>query len=248
MDLGVEQSQVASCLLAVVAQRLVRRICPICKESYVPEEREWSMFFDAYPSQRNFFRGHGCESCSFSGYKGRTIISEIFIVDKDIGYALSKGATERQIKKMASETGMQSMLDDGISKLEDTTLTELIRVVPHEMIQEFKSKNKTGDKASDRLPDADKHSEDQSRLNWSPHSFLISKPEEESETIKEMFQKVTDINGANPDSNGTELPQFEAFVTDSFYKTCATFNCNKVSFTIHDYKGRVGVSILPENL
>ncbi len=89
LDLNVEYGQIASSLMCSLAQRLVRRICSSCKKEYIPPEEEWSLLFNQYPSHIQFFKGDGCEDCNFTGYKGRTLLSEIFVVDGEISNALN---------------------------------------------------------------------------------------------------------------------------------------------------------------
>jgi type IV pilus assembly protein PilB len=140
LDLGIEYNQMASSLMAVIAQRLVRTTCPVCKKEYKPKKEEWSLLFEKYPDHLTFYTGEGCEECKFTGYKGRTLISEIFIVDRNISLAMNRGESENEIRRIALKGGMKTMLDDGIMKLTQTTLHELIRVVPHEMLKEFKTR------------------------------------------------------------------------------------------------------------
>jgi len=140
LDLGIEHNQMASSLMAVLAQRLVRTTCPACKKEYAPKKEEWTLLFERYPEHLAFFTGEGCEECKFTGYKGRTLISEIFMVDRNISLAMNRGESENEIRRIALKGGMKTMLDDGIMKLNQTTLEELIRVVPHEMLKEFKSR------------------------------------------------------------------------------------------------------------
>jgi len=140
IDLKVEIAQIGSCLMCVLAQRLVRKICPSCKREYVPKEDDWGLLFDEYPSHLKFYKGKGCETCGFSGYTGRTLLSEIFVLDKEITKFLPKGADVYDIKEKVIEKGMKTLLDDGLSKLGDTTLSEIFKAVPHDMIQMFRNK------------------------------------------------------------------------------------------------------------
>jgi len=140
LDLGIDHNQIASSLMGVLAQRLVRKICPSCRKKYTPLKEEWTLLFDRYPEHLNFYMGEGCSECKFTGYRDRTLISEIFIVDRTISLALNRGENENEIRRLALKGGMKTMLDDGIMKLSQTTLSELIRVVPHEMLKEFKSR------------------------------------------------------------------------------------------------------------
>lgn len=139
-DLNVERNQLASCLLGVLAQRLVRKICPKCRRECIPDEMEWSVLFEKRPDHLTFYKGDGCSECAFSGYKGRTVISELLALDPEIGAALNARVGEADIRRMVIDKGMKTMLDDGILKLNETTLQEIIRVVPHEMLKEFKNR------------------------------------------------------------------------------------------------------------
>jgi type II secretory ATPase GspE/PulE/Tfp pilus assembly ATPase PilB-like protein len=140
--LNVEPNQIASGLMGVLAQRLLRRICNSCSTKYTPTKEEWSLLFNDYPSDFSFYRAKGCEVCDFTGYNGRTLISEFFVMNEDIVRALVTDAGEKEIKRIATNNGMKTMLDDAILKLDQTTLSEIIRIVPHEMIKEFKSRPK----------------------------------------------------------------------------------------------------------
>lgn len=140
LDLGADYNQIASCLMGVLAQRLIRTTCPVCRKQFEPREDEWSLLFDNSPEHLTFYRSEGCGECKFSGYKGRTVISELFSVTRDISIALNRGMGEKDIRSLVMQKGMKTMIDDGIQKLTDTTLEELVRVVPHEMISEYKSR------------------------------------------------------------------------------------------------------------
>lgn len=140
LDLNIEYNQIASCLMGVLAQRLVRKICDSCKEQYRPSADEWGILFRKYPEHLKFYRGKGCDSCDYTGYNGRTLISELLLVDREIARVLNRGGSESEVKDVALEKGMKTMLDDGLSKLDQTALSEIIRVVPHEMIKELRSR------------------------------------------------------------------------------------------------------------
>ncbi|MEW6077733.1 MAG: ATPase, T2SS/T4P/T4SS family [Thermodesulfobacteriota bacterium] len=142
IDLGIDYNQLASSLMCVVAQRLLRRICPVCRVRYRPSEYEWEPLFFTYPEHIEFFRGEGCPDCNYSGFNGRTLISEILIVDQDIARALNRESPVSEIKALAQTNGMMTMVDDGLAKMSSTTLSELIRVVPNEMLKNFKARQK----------------------------------------------------------------------------------------------------------
>jgi type II secretory ATPase GspE/PulE/Tfp pilus assembly ATPase PilB-like protein len=148
MDLNVERSEIASSLTCILAQRLLRKICSFCIREAVPDRDEWSLIFNRYPSHLKFYTGKGCEACGYTGYKGQTLISEIFVVDKVISKALAKGEEVEEIQRLAIERGMKTMLDDGLSKLQETTLSEVIRAVPYDMIQEFRTRERRDQEVS----------------------------------------------------------------------------------------------------
>ena len=138
--LNVDPNQIAAGLMGVLAQRLLRRICTSCSTKYIPTKEEWSLLFNDYPSDFSFYRAKGCELCDFTGYNGRILISEFFVMNEDIVRALITDAGEKEIQRIAINGGMKTMLDDSILKLDQTTLSEIIRIIPHEMIKEYKSR------------------------------------------------------------------------------------------------------------
>ncbi len=246
IDLNVEYSQMATCLLAVVAQRLVRRICPICKENYIPDEQEWSMFFDDYPFQLEFFQGKGCEACSFSGYKGRTLISEIFTVDKQISQLLSKGSSEGEIRRIAESSGMKSMIEDGISKLREITLSEIIRVVPNEMIAGFKAGRLDRQPAPLLPADTDRHNSRPADPEPSFESFLLSGKKQQAATINKIYQSYSRMQTEDSGRGVPDPAAFEKLIRDSAQNTCAAFHCKKVRFTVRKNDNRADIAVLPE--
>ncbi len=139
-DLQIDRSQITSSLSCVLAQRLVRRICPVCLKAYEPKQQDWSLLFNSLPEDRQFFQGAGCDTCNFSGFKGRTLLSEIFVMEDP--EPILQGASVQEIRQIAQDSGMINMLEDGLMKLNDTTLNEICRVLPFEMLNNFQEKNK----------------------------------------------------------------------------------------------------------
>jgi general secretion pathway protein E len=128
VDMGVEPFLISSSLLGVVAQRLVRRICTECREPYSPGDavlRDLGMEEDAV-----LYKGRGCPNCMESGYRGRTGIFELLIVDNEIRGLLTSGVDSVAIKGAAVAKGMTSLFDDGLRKVKAgiTTLSEVMRV------------------------------------------------------------------------------------------------------------------------
>lgn len=134
IDMGVEPFLVASSLIGVLAQRLVRTICPFCKKPFKPSPEEAREL----GNPEVVYRGEGCEQCMGTGYRGRTGIFELLVVDEDIRSLISKNVPSTVIKKTAVEKGMDTLRDDGIKKVREgiTTLEEVIRVT-QERIEEI---------------------------------------------------------------------------------------------------------------
>jgi general secretion pathway protein E len=127
IDMGIEPFLVASSLTVVVAQRLVRTICPHCKVSYTPSELEMS-YFSNIPDV--LYRGTGCDKCKNRGYLGRTGIFEFLVIDNEIRPMITDKIDSQSIKNYAISKGMKTLRQDGIGKVGDgiTTLEEVLRV------------------------------------------------------------------------------------------------------------------------
>lgn len=133
MHMGLETYLIASCLSLVIAQRLVRIICPGCKEKV---DINPSLLADLKKvsnedlSGISFFRGRGCDKCDNTGYKGRTGLFEFMAVTGKIKNAIKEGVTSAQIKKVAQSEGVKDIFHSGIEKVNKgiTTIEEVLRV------------------------------------------------------------------------------------------------------------------------
>ena len=125
IDMGIEPFMVASSLSAVMAQRLVRVICPHCKEEYAPE-REYAGI--AMPPR--LYRGRGCDKCFGLGSKGRIGIYELLLIDSELCSMIIKQAPAGAIKEYAISRGMRTLREDGLAKAAAgiTTIEEVLRV------------------------------------------------------------------------------------------------------------------------
>lgn len=134
IDMGVEPFLIASSLLGVISQRLLRAICTECKQEYQPDldsmKRLNMTEIEIDPSQK-FYRGAGCAKCKNTGYKGRTGVFELMPVTEDIRNMILHREPTHAIRRAAKDAGMISMREDGIKKilLGQTTLDESIRVI-----------------------------------------------------------------------------------------------------------------------
>ena len=128
-DLGIEPFLIASALEGVIAQRLVRKICPNCKEEYKPSKEELKEL--GLSQEYTFYRGKGCENCMGTGYRGRTGIYEVLELDDEFKRMILKTQDAVELRKFARSRGFQTMLDDGIRKILAgiTTPEEVLRVV-----------------------------------------------------------------------------------------------------------------------
>jgi general secretion pathway protein E len=129
LDLGVEPFLLASCLTAVLAQRLVRRVCANCKESYLAPLRECKVAGLNREDNPVLYRGKGCEACMGTGYRGRTGLFELLVVDDTIRDLITERANAMTIRKCALEHGMVALRHDGVRKMLAgiTTLEEVER-------------------------------------------------------------------------------------------------------------------------
>lgn len=131
LDLGVEPYLVSSSLISVLAQRLVRKTCPECRQRYEPAEHELrELGIGADKSGGQFFVGTGCSKCFNTGYKGRTGIYELMMVDEEIREMIHVRQTAGAIKEKAIEKGLQTLRMDGARKVVEgiTTIAEVLRV------------------------------------------------------------------------------------------------------------------------
>ena len=128
-DMGVEPFLLSSTLLGVLAQRLVRLLCPHCKEPYTANESECRIMDIQTEQEQIIYRPNGCAKCGHSGYLGRSGIHELVVVDKVLQEMIHDGAGEYQLEREARKTTM-SIRQDGVHKVVEglTSLEEVLRV------------------------------------------------------------------------------------------------------------------------
>ncbi len=130
VDMGVEPFLVASSLIGVLAQRLVRTICPDCKESYTPTAEELVEVGIDPGSVDVMYRGRGCKKCGDTGYRGRIGIYELMLVDDDIRNLVNQNVDAGTLKNLARQKGLIALREDGAEKAIAgiTTVAEVTRV------------------------------------------------------------------------------------------------------------------------
>jgi general secretion pathway protein E len=138
LDMGIEPFLVSSSLIAVMAQRLVRRICTACAVPYTPsmeELRQLGVASDRLEGNTVYRTGPGCAECKRTGYRGRTGIHELLIIDDDVRNLIMKAADSATIRRAAASRGMTSLREDGAEKLLAgmTTVEEILRVTQEDL-------------------------------------------------------------------------------------------------------------------
>jgi hypothetical protein len=167
---------------------------------------------------------------------GRSLISELYTIDDTL--AVSRGAEREELKDIALNHGMQTMVDDGLLKLRETTLSEIIRNVPHDMLKSFKKWNKARNLAP-QISVADNHA-------VCNDGFVLSCPETDQNIVNAMHARYLELS-ARPSVKSTVVDRelFGDFITDSFKEICQHNKCELVIFTIKEKSGRIDISALP---
>ncbi|AFL74890.1 type II secretion system ATPase GspE [Thiocystis violascens] len=132
LDMGVEDYLLTSTINGILAQRLVRRLCPHCRASYraLPELAERFAHMAGVTHDIDLHRAVGCEACNGTGYRGRLVITEVLTMTDQIRKAILSHATATEIRRIAVAEGMETMYQDGLRKALDgrTTIEEVLRV------------------------------------------------------------------------------------------------------------------------
>ncbi|WP_147822595.1 type II secretion system ATPase GspE [Salidesulfovibrio onnuriiensis] len=133
IDMGVEPFLLSSVLRAVVAQRLVRRLCPECREEYLPSEQQLAMEFGGFGDEfrgRSVYRPVGCEACMSTGYRGRMALYEVMEPSEAVKSMMLSTADSNQIRRQVKAEGMETLVQNGCQKARAglTTLSEVLRV------------------------------------------------------------------------------------------------------------------------
>ncbi len=121
IDMSAKPYLIASALRLIIAQRLVRKLCPKCKQKSTK----------VYEIKGDFFEAKGCEYCHHSGYQGRELISECLYIDEEIAQVIREGGYKNKILELAKAKGFQSMFEQGLQKAKEgiTSIDELLRVL-----------------------------------------------------------------------------------------------------------------------
>jgi len=131
LNLGIPAYWLATTLAGIVYQQLVRRVCDSCKEEYTPTEQEHFTFMTTVAGQPKFYRGKGCARCQSTGYRGRTAIHEILIVNDQMRDLIYQQAGILKLKEAARASGFENIFQDAIKKVASgqTTIAEFSRAL-----------------------------------------------------------------------------------------------------------------------
>jgi type IV pilus assembly protein PilB len=132
LDMGIESFLIASSVLAIVGQRLVRRICPSCKTSYTPTQEELVFYEESSgPPKQDFCHGIGCNFCGGTGYQDRIGVYELLLMTPEIKRLIVGWATQDELRRLAMKQGMRTLREEAISLVAQdvTTISEVIRSI-----------------------------------------------------------------------------------------------------------------------
>ena len=132
LDMGIESFLVASSVLAIVGQRLVRRSCPACKVPYTPSEEELAFYHESEgPEKSTFYRGEGCNLCAGTGYQDRIGVYELLQMTPEIKRLVVGWATQDELRRLAQKQGMRTLREEAIDLVAQdvTTISEVIRSI-----------------------------------------------------------------------------------------------------------------------
>jgi type IV pilus assembly protein PilB len=137
-DIGVDRFLIASSLLGVIAQRLVRKLCPACRRPYSPDPKLLGLVGELVPIPKDqvFYESVGCEKCRFTGYSGRMGLFEVLVISERIRAMIISGENDRAIMHAALKEGMETLFMSGLRRVYDgfTSLAELLRVVEYQEV------------------------------------------------------------------------------------------------------------------
>jgi type IV pilus assembly protein PilB len=132
LDMGIESFLISSCVVAIVGQRLVRRICPSCKVRYTPSPDELTFYEESGGEPKSeFWQGTGCNYCSDTGYLDRVGVYELLEITPNIKDLVANKATQDELRREAKNQGMRTLRDEALSMVlqDTTTISEVMRSV-----------------------------------------------------------------------------------------------------------------------
>jgi type IV pilus assembly protein PilB len=132
LDMGIESFLIASSVIAIVGQRLVRRVCPSCKAQYTPTNEELSFYEESGGEpKRDFWRGTGCNFCGNTGYQDRIGVYELLQITPEIKRLIVGWATQDELRRLAQKQGMRTLREEAVDLVTQdvTTISEVVRSI-----------------------------------------------------------------------------------------------------------------------
>ena len=131
LDIGIQPDIMAGNIIGVIAQRLVRMLCTHCKEAYAPSREERQLLGTTGEKVSFLHRSVGCKQCDNKGFKGRTAIMELLVMDGDLDELVARRATAKELRAAAMAKGYRSLSDEGLQRVVEgvTSLTEVAREI-----------------------------------------------------------------------------------------------------------------------
>jgi type II secretion system protein E len=210
VDMGVEPFLLTSTLRGVIGQRLIRTICPNCKEPYIPSDMELDEFAVTREEveEITFYHGHGCDNCNFTGYKGRLGIFEFMRISEEINELILQRASTDEIHALAIHQGMETMRSDGWLKicLGVTTFEEVSRQTPREDEETARAEMVLARKAMEKIEVARRAREAEDNID-----DLVAPAREESFGVPDVVEGAS--SGSGGGEPGGEFPQLD-FTTE----------------------------------
>ena len=129
-DMGIEDYLLAGAVVGIQGQRLVRKICDVCKEVEDVDIESLNSLKKFFPKDSVFYKGKGCAVCNDKGYSGREMISEVLLISEELSSMIANGATKDEMRAQAFKEGFTTMLEDGVKKAlaGKTSIEEVLRV------------------------------------------------------------------------------------------------------------------------
>jgi type II secretory ATPase GspE/PulE/Tfp pilus assembly ATPase PilB-like protein len=131
LDIGIQPDIMAGNIIGIIAQRLVRLLCTHCKEAYAPSREERQLLGPSAEQVSYLHRSVGCKQCDNKGYKGRTTVMELLVMDGDLDELVARRATAKELRAAAMAKGYRSLADEGMQRVVDgvTSLVEVAREI-----------------------------------------------------------------------------------------------------------------------
>src|SRR5581483_6241939 len=131
LDIGIQPDIMAGNIIGVIAQRLVRTLCSQCKEAYKPSREERMLLGEFADQTEAIYKAVGCRACDNKGYRGRTAIMELLVMDADMDELVARRSTLKELRTAAMAKGFRPLAEAGLRRVLDgvTTLSEVSRAV-----------------------------------------------------------------------------------------------------------------------